>query len=94
MLTLRGTASFLGVAASRYALAEEMQSYLKPESAAALMHSLIDFNRLNGITATTDHAMGALNFDLEARMLDRVFNHPDTPDRLILNLRADSFLDA
>lgn len=57
------------------------------------MHPLIDLNRRNGITATTDHAMGALNFDLESRLLDTVFNHPDTPERLILNLFADSFRD-
>jgi len=74
---------FLGVAAATYALAEELRNYLKPETAVGLMRSLIDMNRRNGITTTTDHAMGTLNFELEARLLDAVFNHPDTPERLM-----------
>jgi hypothetical protein len=49
--TLNG--QFLGVAAATYALAEELQNYLKPETAFGLMHSLIDLNRRNVITATT-----------------------------------------
>jgi predicted amidohydrolase YtcJ len=74
---------FLGVAAATYALSKELPNYLQPENARRLMRFLIDLNRRNGITTTTDHSMGALSFDLEARLLDGVFNDPGTPERLM-----------
>jgi len=74
---------FLGVPAATYVLAPELAVHLQPENALRLMRFLIDLNRRNGITTTTDHSMGMFSIDLETRVLDAVFNAPDTPERLM-----------
>ena len=47
------------------------------------MRGLIDLNRRNGITMTTDHMVGVFSVDAEPALLNAVFNDPATPQRLM-----------
>lgn len=74
---------FLGVEAASFAIGPAIASKLQPAEARRLMHWLIDLNRRNGITTTTDHAMGLLNVDAEIALQEAIFNDPNTPQRLV-----------
>lgn len=74
---------FLGVPAASYVILPLLASKLAPAEASRLMRWLVDLNRRNGITTTTDHSMGIFNVDAEAGLLNAMFNHPDTPQRLM-----------
>jgi predicted amidohydrolase YtcJ len=74
---------FLGVAAASFAVVPELRGKLEPATAMGLMRWLVDLNRRNGITTTTDHTLGLFAWDLEVRLLGELFNHPDTPQRLL-----------
>lgn len=83
---------FLGPPAASYVIVPLLASKLQPAEATRLVRWLIDLNRRNGITTTTDHSMGSLNIDTEAALLARVFNNPDTPQRLLAIPSVRSFL--
>jgi predicted amidohydrolase YtcJ len=74
---------FLGVPAANYLILPMVAGKLQPVEAMKLMHWLIDLNRRNGITTTTDHSVGIFGVDAEQGMLNAVFNNPATPQRLM-----------
>lgn len=83
---------FLGVPAASYVILPLLASKLAPAEASRLMRWLVDLNRRNGITTTTDHSMGIFNIDAEAGLLDAMFNNPETPQRLMAIPAMHSFL--
>lgn len=83
---------FLGVPAATYVILPMVASKLAPAEASRLMRWLIDLNRRNGITTTTDHSMGVFNIDAEAGVLGAMFNNPETPQRLMAIPDMRSFL--
>ena len=83
---------FLGVPAASYVILPMVASKLAPAEASRLMRWLIDLNRRNGITTTTDHSMGIFNIDAEAGVLGAMFNNPETPQRLMASPDMRSFL--
>lgn len=83
---------FLGVPAASYVILPLLASKLAPAEASRLMRWLIDLNRRNGITTTTDHSMGIFSVDAEAGLLAAMFNNPDTPQRLMAIPAMHSFL--
>jgi len=83
---------FLGVPAASYVILPLLASKLAPAEASRLMRWLIDLNRRNGITTTTDHSMGIFSVDAEAGLLNAVFNNPETPQRLMAIPIMHSFL--
>lgn len=83
---------FLGPPAAGYVLRPLLAAKLQPAEATRVMRWLIDLNRRNGITTTTDHSMGSLSIDAEAALLARVFNNPETPQRLLAIPTARAFL--
>lgn len=56
------------------------------------MRWLIDLNRRNGITTTTDHSVGIFSVDAEPALLNAVFNDPATPQRLMVIPDMRSFV--
>jgi predicted amidohydrolase YtcJ len=83
---------FLGVPAATYAILPLLSSNLAPARARFLMQWLIDLNRKNGVTTTTDHSMGVFNIDLEAGLLNGMFNNPNTPQRLMAIPAVHAFM--
>lgn len=83
---------FLGVPAASYVILPLLADKLKPAEASRLMRWLIDLNRRNGITTTTDHSMGIFSVDAEPALLNAVFNNPDTPQRLLAIPAMHSFV--
>jgi hypothetical protein len=83
---------FLGVPAASYVILPLVASKLQPAEATKLMRWLIDLNRRNGITTTTDHSMGIFSVDAEPALLDSMFNNPQTPQRLMAIPAMHSFL--
>jgi predicted amidohydrolase YtcJ len=83
---------FLGVPAASYVILPLLGSKLAPVEASRLMRWLIDLNRRNGITTTTDHSMGIFNVDAEAGLLNAMFNNPNTPQRLMAIPAMHSFV--
>ncbi|MEK8052716.1 amidohydrolase family protein [Ideonella sp. DXS22W] len=83
---------FLGVPAASYVILPLIAGKLQPAEAMRLMRWLIDLNRRNGITMTTDHSMGIFSVDAEAALLNGMFNNPDTPQRLLAIPAMHSFL--
>lgn len=83
---------FLGVPAASYVILPLLVSKLAPAEASRLMRWLVDLNRRNGITTTTDHSMGIFSVDAEAGLLNAMFNNPDTPQRLVAIPAMHSFL--
>lgn len=74
---------FLGIAAATYVIRPLVAERLKPEDAIRLMRWLIALNHRHGITTTTDHDLGFLDLELERALLETVFNHDNTPQRLL-----------
>ncbi|MFG6448853.1 amidohydrolase [Roseateles sp. BYS180W] len=74
---------FLGALAAGEQLIPLLGSKLAPKEATRLMRWLIDLNRRGGITTSTEHSLGLFSVDLEPKLLDSVYNRPDTPQRLI-----------
>ncbi|MBX3644326.1 MAG: amidohydrolase [Rubrivivax sp.] len=74
---------FLGPAAATYVIVPLVAPKLAPAEATRLMRGLIDLNRRNGITMTTDHMVGVFSVDAEPALLNAVFNDPATPQRLM-----------
>lgn len=74
---------FLGVPAASYVIIPMVASKLQPAEALKLMRWLVDLNRRNGITTTTDHSVGIFSVDAEPMLLNAMFNNPDTPQRLL-----------
>ena len=74
---------FLGVPAASYVILPLLAPKLAPAEATRLMRWLIDLNRRNGITTTTDHSVGIFSVDAEPALLNAVFNDPATPQRLM-----------
>lgn len=83
---------FLGIQAASYAIVPLIAQDLQPAQGSRLMRWLIDLNRRNGITMTTDHSMGIFSVDGEAALLNGVFNDPDTPQRLMAIPAMHSFV--
>ena len=83
---------FLGVPAASYVILPMIAGKLQPAEATRLMRWLIDLNRRNGITTTTDHSMGIFSVDAEPALLNGMFNNPDTPQRLLAIPAMHSFL--
>lgn len=83
---------FLGIPAASYVILPMLASKLAPAEASRLMRWLVDLNRRNGITTTTDHSMGIFNIDAEAGLLHAMFNNPETPQRLMAIPAMHSFL--
>ena len=83
---------FLGVPAASYVILPMLVSKLAPAEASRLMRWLVDLNRRNGITTTTDHSMGIFNVEAEAGLLNAVFNNPETPQRLMAIPAMHSFV--
>ncbi len=83
---------FLGVPAASYVILPLLGGKLAPAEASRLMRWLIDLNRRNGITTTTDHSMGIFNIDAEAGLLNAMFNNPNTPQRLMAIPAMHSFV--
>jgi predicted amidohydrolase YtcJ len=83
---------FLGVPAASYVILPLVASKLQPTEATKLMRWLIDLNRRNGITTTTDHSMGIFSVDAEAALLNGMFNNPETPQRLMAIPAMHSFV--
>lgn len=83
---------FLGVAAASYVIVPLIASKLQPAEATKLMRWLVDLNRRNGITTTTDHSVGIFTVDGEPALLNAMFNNPDTPQRLMAIPAMHSFL--
>ena len=83
---------FLGVAAASYVIVPMIAGKLQPAEATRLMRWLIDLNRRNGITTTTDHSMGIFSIDAETALLDGVFNNAATPQRLMAIPAMHSFV--
>lgn len=83
---------FLGVPAASYVILPLLVDKLKPAEASRLMRWLIDLNRRNGITTTTDHSLGIFSVDVEPALLNSVFNNPDTPQRLMAIPAMHSFV--
>jgi predicted amidohydrolase YtcJ len=74
---------FLGVEAATFVIGPIIASKLQPADGVRLMRWLIDLNRRNGITTTTDHSFGLFNIDAETTLQEAVFNNPNTPQRLM-----------
>jgi hypothetical protein len=83
---------FLGIQAASHVILPLIAGKLQPAQASALMRWLIDLNRRNGITTTTDHSMGIFSVDAEAALLNGMFNDPATPQRLMAIPAMHSFL--
>lgn len=83
---------FLGVAAASHALLPLIGPRLQPAEASRLMRWLIDLNRRNGVTTTTDHSFGIFSVDAEPALLNAVFNNPETPQRMMAIPAMHSFL--
>ena len=83
---------FLGIPAASFVILPLLAPKLAPAEAMRLMRWLVDLNRKNGITTTTDHSMGIFNVDAEAGLLNAMFNNPDTPQRLMAIPAMHSFV--
>ena len=83
---------FLGVPAASYVILPLIAGKLQPAEATRLMRWLVDLNRRNGITTTTDHSMGIFSVDAEAALLNGMFNNPETPQRLLAIPAMHSFV--
>ncbi len=83
---------FLGVPAASYVLLPILASKLQPAEAMRLMRWLVDLNRRNGITTTTDHSMGIFSTDAEPALLSAMFNNPKTPQRMVAIADMRSFV--
>ena len=84
---------FLGVPAATYIILPYLAPQLQPARAMSLMNWLIDLDRRNGITTSTDHLLGGLSLDHEPALLDAVYNRPDAPMRLMAISSATAFVN-
>ncbi len=87
------TGQFLGPAAAARMLTPFMAEKLQPENAMRLMRWLVDLNRRNGITTTTEHAMGLFSLEAETQLLAAFFNDRKTPQRLLAITRASALIN-
>ena len=83
---------FLGVPAASYVILPLLAARLQPAQALSLMRWLVDLNRRNGITTTTDHSVGIFGIDAETGLLAAVFNQPDAPQRMVAISDMRSFV--
>ena len=83
---------FLGVPAASYVILPLLAARLQPAQALSLMRCLVDLNRRNGITTTTDHSVGIFGIDAETGLLAAVFNQPDAPQRMVAISDMRSFV--
>lgn len=67
---------FLGVDAVQYILPREMARFLEPKEAHKNMKFLADLGRKNGLTTTSELALGLVDLDLERHLFDSFFNDP------------------
>ncbi len=86
---------FLGATAAAWVLAPEMVSILTPESLPGIMKFLIDLGIKNGITTTSELALGMVaGIDKEVALFDSFFHSPAAPLRCVVATAADPVLEA
>jgi predicted amidohydrolase YtcJ len=75
---------FLGTLAAQRILKGPLGETMRPESLHHSIQYLIDLGRKNGLTTTSDMAIGLIDFDLEFKALNEHFNVVDSPLRLVV----------
>ena len=75
---------FYGVTAAVFMLKKGLADVLTPESAYKNVKFLMDLSHRNGLTTTTELAFGIIDFPLEQALLNKYFNNPETPMRLMV----------
>ena len=81
---------FLGATAAAWFLAPEMKSILAPAEVPGIMKYLVDLGWKNGITTTSDMALGMLaGIDAESALTKQFFNSPLAPLRCVSITAAD-----
>ena len=75
---------FYGVLAAVFVLKKAFALTLTKEDAYRAVKFLMDLSHRNGFTTTTELTFGIISFPLEQEVLNRYFNNPNTPMRLVL----------
>src|SRR5262249_15585277 len=75
---------FLGKTAAAFFIDPQLVPLLTPEGATALMKFAIDLHWKNGVTTTSEMALGVMaGFDREVPLFEAFFNDPDRPIRAV-----------
>jgi predicted amidohydrolase YtcJ len=85
---------FLGTSAAEKLMREPLNELMQPGSLDASIKYLMDLSRMNGVTTTSEMAMGVIDIDSEISALNRHFNNADSPLRLVVVSDAESALRA
>jgi len=81
---------FLGATAAAWVLAPAMQALLAPTEVPGIMKYLVDLGWKNGITTTSDMALGMIaGVEAESRLTKQFFNSPLAPLRCVSITAAD-----
>ncbi|MFM7259351.1 MAG: amidohydrolase, partial [bacterium] len=81
---------FLGATAAAWFLAPEMKSILAPAEVPGIMKYLVDLGWKNGITTTSDMALGmVVGIEAESALTKQFFNSPLAPLRCVSITAAD-----
>jgi predicted amidohydrolase YtcJ len=81
---------FMGVAAATRILRDKFTQLFQPKSSMKSMKYLIDLSHKNGMTTTSELNMGTFNLELEKSMLNKMFNNPKSPMRVVVVTNADA----
>jgi predicted amidohydrolase YtcJ len=75
---------FLGTTAAQFVLVKQLAPLLEPKIALKNMKFLADLSRKNGITTTSELVFGAVDLDVERKLFDAFFDHPDGTLRCVI----------
>jgi predicted amidohydrolase YtcJ len=81
---------FIGVRATTRILLGPMSELFKPDPGLKNAKFLVDLSRQAGITTTSELNMGSIDLDVEASLMDKVVNTPDSPMRIVIVTNADA----
>jgi predicted amidohydrolase YtcJ len=83
---------FLGVTAGTFILIPQLAPLMAPDPAQAAMKHLMDMGWKNGVTTTSELALGTLGVDSGIASFERFFNDPAVPMRCVVVSDAVSML--
>lgn len=85
---------FLGVTAGSFILLPQLAPLMAPEPAHASMKHLMDMGWKNGVTTTSELALGSLGLESGLATFDKFFNDPAVPMRCVTVCDATAILAA
>lgn len=75
---------FLGTSAAERIMREPINESMQPDMVRHSIQYLMDLSRRNGITTTSELAMGVIDLNAELTALNAYFNRKDCPVRLVV----------